>query len=107
MTEPMVLATAGRFELLAKCDYQKYNTFCEELATTRSRGYNLCDACKFSVGLSDLLWTKAQYDHANRHDFNHRKYIREALLRVGRELVVKVGKEDLWNEYVELTEKSS
>jgi hypothetical protein len=46
--DPIVLAKAGPFELLATCAYGKYDNYretCQEIAVINVRGVYLCQAC--------------------------------------------------------------
>lgn len=100
MSDALVMAQSGPFEVLTPCDVEPHNSFCEGMATRRSQGYNYCDACAFSVGLASLLWEKAQYESYRRiHSMD--PLIRGALAGMGQKMAKKIGRSKLWTEYME------
>ena len=100
MKDPIVLAKAGPFEVLADCYREPYNDYCEKIATRRSQGYYLCEPCATAAGLANLLWERAQYESCGRSSGQYSQYIHDAFERMGIEMATKIGRLDLYNQYI-------
>jgi len=102
-SEPLKIGQAGPFEVLVECRYgcrpspYQHNDFCEGLATRTLRGKYVCDLCAAWSYLTGLLWEEGQYTAVGGSSL--RTIIKNAMKRIGKERVTKIGFGHVWDEY--------